>query len=60
MSEIKLHITIKDGHLMAIGSQGCDTATMTTNNINRLTIKKIVSFMEFYINQTDTKSKEIR
>lgn len=47
MSEIKLHITIKDGRAMVIGSQGVDVATMTTNELNRLTVKKIIKFMGF-------------
>ena len=47
MSEIKLNITIKDGSAFVMGGQGGVVATMTTNELNRLTVKKMIKFMDF-------------
>ena len=59
MSEIKLNITIKDGQAFILGGQGAVMTAMTTNELNRLTVKKMIKFMKLDLEKSQFWSSSV-
>ena len=49
LPRIVLQITVENGHVLVMGAQGAMVGTMTTDELNRLTLKKMCNFIGFTI-----------